>query len=118
MLECLEKIEENLYRCKLYGFIIRSSTDYIRCGMCKKDKEDGPSLIQMATNFTKAVIDQAKGGFKYVNKDEFKRRINICMEDKCGFYYPKQVRCLHQECGCFLKIKCWWDTQKCPIGLW
>ena len=50
----------------------------------------------------------------YVSKQEFKKRMEICFQ--CPSYNPSLKQC--KECGCFLFIKGFITTQKCPLDKW
>ena len=73
-----------------------------------------PSTPRLIKNFTKAVVKHAKDGFNKVTVEEYNRRLQIC--GKCEL--REENRCSHVKCGCFLKRKAWWASEKCPIGKW
>jgi len=82
-------------------------------------KLTNPSISQMISNFTSAMANWAKGGFKIVSQEEFTRRLEICR--KCDAW-NEQARgglgkCNHVKCGC-TKLKHWLETSKCPDGKW
>jgi len=84
----------------------------------------GPSVIQMAWNFTEAIAQFAAdvrthglhGAF--VDRDEYRRRLEIC--DQCipPSGYRLGNRCSHQACGCFLVAKARGRAWRCPVGKW
>ena len=50
----------------------------------------------------------------YISKEIFKKGMQICFE--CPSYNPTLKQC--KECGCFLFIKAFLTTQKCPLNKW
>lgn len=44
------------------------------------------------------------------------RRMTICRRNKCGKYSKFLARC--KECGCFLKLKTYINSEECPLGYW
>lgn len=75
-----------------------------------------PSLPKLAANFIKATTKHVVNGMKYVDNNEYERRLSICNKNECGFRVG--VRCMHKDCGCFLDRKAWWQSEHCPIKLW
>jgi hypothetical protein len=76
-----------------------------------------PPVKTMATNFISAVSSEAKTRFsqgKRLDPEEAKRRLSIC--ENCVFFHKPSKRC--KKCGCFLRWKTSWSSQKCPIGKW
>jgi hypothetical protein len=59
---------------------------------------------------------------KYVNKQEYKRRLELCNScpERLEFSEKKQLtkfsRC--PECGCFCVLKAKLKTEECPLGDW
>jgi hypothetical protein len=53
-------------------------------------------------------------GFKQVPEEEYNRRVDICQ--KCDKYDAPSHRC--GQCGCFLKLKASWNSEKCPLDKW
>ncbi len=43
-------------------------------------------------------------------------RLTICKLNRCGKYRKSLAMC--KECGCFLKLKTYITSQKCPLGHW
>lgn len=76
-----------------------------------------PNIIQKAQNLTKAVVKHAQNGFISVSNNIKEERLSICKG--CEFYNqtnPDNPTC--NKCGCFLKIKTGWASEKCPIDKW
>jgi hypothetical protein len=71
-------------------------------------------IFNLATKFGKAAFGHAKDGFKKVDEETFKNRMDICK--KCEYYNAESDKC--NNCGCFLKIKASWNSEKCPIDKW
>jgi hypothetical protein len=59
---------------------------------------------------------------KYVSKEEFIERLNLCntcpdrLKDSKGNSLTKFSRC--PECGCFIRLKARLETEECPLGDW
>jgi len=75
----------------------------------------GPSVVQLAKNFSKAVVKHVADGFEKVTLPVYQIRLNTCNE--CEEWYS-EGRCLHPKCGCFLSNKAWWASESCPEGKW
>ncbi len=120
---CLIKIDDNTYQCPIYKFKITTQILPIECNACEKISNIGhiiklppPTPVQLAQNFTKAMVKFAKSGLKLVSKQEYEKRLQICNSNQCGYY--EKGRCLHPACGCFLSKKCWIKSENCPLDLW
>jgi hypothetical protein len=74
------------------------------------DTRKKPTLLQMASDFVKAMIRWGKSGLACVSKDEYIKRRSICNNCTDGW------RCPH--CGCMLWAKVALVTEKCPEGKW
>lgn len=73
-----------------------------------------PSVVQLAGNFTKAVVKHLGDGMKKVDVQKYQRRLNQC--NGCSLRVKK--RCTHEDCGCFIDKKAWWNSEECPLGKW
>ena len=76
-----------------------------------------PPVKTMAKNFAKSVFQEIGSKIQRINslsQEETERRLNICQS--CDKFRPSDGRC--GMCGCFMKIKTSWQSQKCPIGKW
>jgi hypothetical protein len=71
-----------------------------------------PSLLTQAKNFTKATVRHVSNGMRKVTQDVYDRRLQACAE--CT--HKTGTRC--SKCGCFLRAKAWWASEKCPVGKW
>lgn len=71
---------------------------------------------KLVKNFGKALVKHVVNGMKHVDEQEYQRRIGICNEDRCGF--RSGIRCTHEDCGCYLDMKAWWESEHCPIDFW
>jgi len=82
-------------------------------------RNPGPTIRQMAGNFTKALLWWAAKGFLITTEQHFWIRLHICR--KCGDWDEKARKglgkCNHKKCGC-TKLKLWMRTEKCPAGKW
>lgn len=120
----LKQISENTYRCDKRNITIKTTDNKsVECNICylptvNKDNKQlsGPSIPQMAANFTEAMTKYAKSKFKHVSLEEYRQRLATCNKNDCG--YHKGLRCLHPACGCFLAAKAWISTENCPMDLW
>lgn len=88
------------------------------CGGCG-DKKKAITLMGMGWDVGKAMLSFTFSGFRFVPRDEYQRRLDICTacenrgdervngnEHRCG------------ECGCFVAVKAEAKAWQCPIGKW
>lgn len=80
----------------------------------KVDMPDGPSLIDMAKSFSKAVAKHVKNKMEKVTDEQYEIRMKIC--ESCD--YLKDRRCTQKSCGCFITRKAKWVSEECPIDKW
>lgn len=73
-----------------------------------------PEIFTLAKNFGNSVINHLADGMKKVSEEEFAKRLDICK--KCDKFDSLNTRC--KECGCFLKVKASWNSEKCPLDFW
>jgi formamidopyrimidine-DNA glycosylase len=82
------------------------------------NKPTSPSVVQMAKNLTRTVIDSAKtvaaGNTVNVEGDVANKRKAIC--ESCTAYNKVQQRCT--KCGCFIAVKAYLRAASCPLGKW
>jgi len=71
-----------------------------------------PNIQTRLANVTKALYEHAKNGNKYVDKEEYERRLKICSQCELR----ENENC--PLCGCHMPTKCWWETSKCEDGRW
>jgi len=86
-------------------------------GVQQEDRSQFPSLGKMALNLATAVKSEIKSrvsGETLLNPEDIKTRVAIC--ENCEFFNKPSERC--RKCGCFLKWKTAWRSQRCPIGKW
>lgn len=83
--------------------------------MLEKVKEI--SALRMARNFTGAIVDYAKDGFRNVTAVQHASRMVIC--NGCEFWDKQAFMGLGKckKCGCS-GAKLWIAGSKCPIGKW
>jgi len=103
---CIHISAKKLWCCK-WGFQVKEKTRIITR---EKKVIQPPTLSQMISNFTGAMIRWAKSGLKTVDQIEYVRRISICSQCSGGW------RCPH--CGCVIKAKAALATEKCPELKW
>lgn len=73
-----------------------------------------PDVLTQVNNFLNSSIKHLIDNMENVSDDVASCRMSIC--ESCEFYDKESVRC--NSCGCFLKIKTRWASEKCPIGKW
>lgn len=81
-------------------------------------------LIEMAANFSKAVLGWAKKGFPVTPYDQFRERYLICAgsetQPRCQYFQEWTEfgvsRCT--KCGCLHGIKLRLQSERCPINRW
>jgi hypothetical protein len=73
-----------------------------------------PSLVKRTKNLGKAVAKHIKDGMKNVTPSEFSARIDVCNECELR----DGLICTHEDCGCVLSKKAWWNSEDCPLGKW
>jgi len=72
------------------------------------------NVVNLARNFGNSVINHIADGLKQAPEEEFNKRMNICKS--CDQYDSVSIRC--NNCGCFLKVKASWNSEKCPLNKW
>lgn len=84
----------------------------------KLDKNDLPSLKEMAFGLTKEIKANLENaishGILLVSAEEADKRFATCLG--CEFLLVEQSRCL--KCGCFMNMKTRLQASKCPVGKW
>jgi len=104
-------------------FPISSMPVYVQ--IQRKPKEHRlPSKFQIAKNATSAALRVAKAVIKgegiCVDAATMETRLATC--EQCEYYRPKDGRCAHEKCGCYLKSlllkKTKLKTEKCPERKW
>lgn len=76
-----------------------------------------PNIASMAVSAISAVGLEMKATLqkqRALNDEEIQQRYSIC--ESCEFFHKPSKRC--KKCGCFMKWKTAWRSQKCPIGKW
>lgn len=71
-------------------------------------------IVNLAKNFGNSVVNHIADGLKQASEEEYNKRIDICKT--CEKYDAGSNRC--GQCGCFLKIKASWNSEKCPLNKW
>lgn len=79
-----------------------------------------PSRARQAVNFAKAARDTIREavttGRVMVETEEQLKRKAICLA--CETFNADKERCAHPDCGCYMKLKTWLTSQKCPVNKW
>ena len=71
-------------------------------------------IFVLAKNFGQSALNHLANGMKKVSDEIYNSRVEKCKT--CEHYDASLHRC--KNCGCFLKIKASWDSEKCPIDKW
>ena len=83
-----------------------------------------PDLMELAKNAARAAQDIAASGFKTIELEERKQRLDVCMN--CN-HFDQNSRCIHirkkdgtleRGCGCYMPLKVNFAAMTCPIGKW
>jgi len=64
--------------------------------------------------FARAVARHIRSGRKKVSDEAYEARLAVCRP--CRFRRPGKWQC--SKCGCGLKMKAAWQSERCPVGLW
>lgn len=75
-----------------------------------------PAMKTRASNFSKAIFRFVVEGMPISSKEKAHEKLAICESNECG-YFDGSI-CRHTKCGCFAKIKTFFETEHCPIGKW
>ena len=79
-----------------------------------------PSISEQAKSFARDMLGQGKRFIKgkeiRVSKDIFDERISTCEDCELGIRTLGKLRC--QDCGCFMDVKAWLRSSKCPLNKW
>jgi Family of unknown function (DUF6171) len=74
-----------------------------------------PGFLDMVRHFGRSIGAWAEAGFPVVSAVQFHQRVEVCRE--CEHYLSVPVpRCA--ACKCFLELKPWLATEKCPLKKW
>ncbi len=75
-----------------------------------------PGIIRKLFNFSRAVARHVATGRKNVSEEEYEQRLLVCQScEKCD---TTRMICKHKTCGCFLRVKALWQSEKCPLEKW
>jgi len=80
------------------------------------DLPQRPAMPRRAKNFSKAVFRFVVDGMPLESKAVASRRLAMCERNQCGFFDGSV--CRHINCGCYSKIKTFFASEHCPVGLW
>ena len=72
------------------------------------------NIVNQAASFAKAIAIQVAAGCPTADKDEQKKRHDIC--GTCPLLDIENYKC--KKCGCKLHLKIPLGTSKCPLGKW
>lgn len=82
----------------------------------QRDTNKGPGLPRRVLNFGLGVMRHVAGGLRRVDQATYDGRLAICAN--CPSCNLEHWICRERSCGCFLKRKAWWASQKCPLEKW
>lgn len=94
-------------------FLKDHSWDEIAFSRWMRETRPLPSIAKQIANFSQAIVEHVSTGRVHVGEEDYKKRIDIC--NLCN-YFRDDGRC--SICGCYMKVKARWESQKCPFGLW
>ncbi|QDU10755.1 glycosyltransferase [Gimesia aquarii] len=75
-----------------------------------------PGMMRKAFNFTKAVARHVTNGSKHVDEATYNTRLSTCQA--CEMCDTSRMVCKHKSCGCTLRVKALWDSERCPLNKW
>lgn len=78
--------------------------------------QKGPGLIRKAANFSVAVARHVADGGRNVTDEVCLARLIVCAA--CPSFNPEKIACGQRKCGCRLKTKARWRSEKCPLDKW
>lgn len=80
------------------------------------EQQNEPGLIRKAANFSVAVVRHAADGGRNVTDEVRLARLIVCAD--CPAFDPNKIACRERKCGCRLKTKASWRSEKCPLDKW
>lgn len=80
------------------------------------DDVHAPGLIRRAVNFGTALVRHAADGLQRVSDEEYAARLKVC--EGCPSCDLTRFICREPACGCQLRLKASWRSEKCPLGKW
>lgn len=86
----------------------------------KREEPPLPSVGAMAQNLAKATAAEGVAkvkGVPEITEEQAKERFEIC-RSCVEWFRASDQRCAHPKCGCHLRYKVWWRSQRCPDGKW
>lgn len=79
-----------------------------------------PKISRVIANASASIKDSllvgARTGRFKVDEATQKSRLSFCQD--CDYYRPEDSRCSHPACGCYVRLKAWLYSQRCPAGKW
>lgn len=80
------------------------------------EQQDEPGLLRKAANFSVAVARHVADGGRKVSDEVGLARLIVCAD--CPAFDPNKIACRERKCGCRLKTKARWRSEKCPLDKW
>jgi hypothetical protein len=81
-------------------------------------EEAPPGILQRAANYVAAVARYRREHGWMLPLELSESRYQVCRSNSCGLYDATLDRCQHRKCGCTVKEKVTWSTERCPKKLW
>jgi hypothetical protein len=78
--------------------------------------QPGPGLLRRAANLGRAVARHVADGMQRVPREVLRDRLEICRN--CPACDTSRMVCRDKACGCFLRTKATWRSERCPRGKW
>ena len=80
------------------------------------DDTTEPGLIHKAANLGHAVVRHVLDGARKLSDDEYEARLTVCRQ--CPSCDIERMVCREVRCGCFLRKKAGWRSERCPLDQW
>lgn len=86
----------------------------LKISRCCGNDPPTQGMLELLKTGGYAAAKWALAGFNIVSKEEQNRRLDLC--EQCDKIHIPAVRCT--ECGCYVKVKAWMETEHCPLEKW
>lgn len=73
-----------------------------------------PSLLEQIASASAAGLRFLGNGLRIVSAKTREARLETCRG--CSQYNPGEKKCA--ACGCFVQVKTWMPSERCPLGYW
>lgn len=75
-----------------------------------------PGLARKGVNFGRAVARHVADGRRKASSEIYEQRLAVC--SACPSCDLERMVCRESACGCRLRIKASWNSERCPLGKW